>query len=391
MAAALVVVLGLTLAAIADAPSDPPSPPPPPEPALRLGLTESNPHLISPTGAPALAPWRERVAALRPHYARVMVDWAEIQPRPDAAPDFGAARDGCAREAEPCTPWAGLREQLTAIRDRQRADGGGWEVVLLISGTPEWAAAPATGCERTGTEPRSRMPDLAAYRELVRHLQGLGREVGVALPHWAPWNEPNHPAFLNPQRRACDTAAPATAPARYARIVRVLMGELAPGQQLVLGDLAGYDAPQPTAASATEFIAALPRDVACAAGPWAQHTYVGKRARRGADPPAADPATAGNLDLVDAVDGALRARGCPKPIWISETGAFDHACGPMAAALADWARDPRIEAAFQYTFREDSAYPVGLADERLREPYASYRAWRAFSRAVAVPAEPCAA
>ncbi|MBA3328866.1 MAG: hypothetical protein H0T43_11255, partial [Solirubrobacterales bacterium] len=166
--------------------------------------------------------------------------------------------------------------------------------------------------------------------------------------------------------------------------------ELGSGGRLVLGELAGYDEPQAAAATAAEFARALPRDVICRPGPWAQHTYVGERSRREDEPDAADPAKAGNLPLIDAIDRVLRRRGCPKPIWITETGSFDHRCEAIAAALADWARDLRVDAAFQYTFREDSEFPVGLADARLSRTYPAYEAWRAAARPGGPPDRPCA-
>jgi hypothetical protein len=139
-----------------------------------------------------------------------------------------------------------------------------------------------------------------------------------------------------------------------------------------------------------EFARALPREILCHPGPWAQHTFVGERARRGAEPEAADPDTAANEKLIDAIDRVLRRRGCPKPIWITETGSFDHECAAMGAALADWARDPRVDAAFQYTFREDVQFPVGLADARLGRTYPAYEAWRAAAAPGGPPARPCA-
>lgn len=318
------------------------------------------------------------------------MDWAKLQPRPSRPPDFSQPNDGCSRGTPPCLESDGLRDLLRAIEARRRVSGG-WQVVLVIYGTPAWAASSPRGCERSGTRPRSRMPDLDAYRAFVRSVQALGRREGVRLAYWSPWNEPNHPAFLNPQRSACDPRAPAISPSLYARLARVTREELGPGQRLLVGELAGYDEPRATATAAGEFVRGLPRDVACAPGPWAQHTYVGRRASSGSDALAADTARAGNGALVDTVAAGLAARGCPKPIWITETGAFDHGCAAMASALAEWARDPRVDAAFQYTFREDAAFPVGLADAALKRLHPSYRAWRAYAGGVTrAPPQPCA-
>ncbi len=353
-----------------------------------MGLTEANPHLISPTGDPAFAPWRDHLARLRPRFVRVLVTWAALQPRPDAPPDFAVPADGCARGSAPCAPSRGLRDLLTAIRDRQEADGG-WAVSLVPLGTPAWSARPAVGCERPGTGPSARMPGIAAYRAFVRSVQGLAREVGVKIAYWSAWNEPNHPATLNPQRLACDRDAAPAAPSRYARLARALAGELRPGQRMILGELAGYGRPRLRAAGVREFLRALPRDVACAPGPLALHAYVGRRGPRAQAPVIADPATAGDREVVDAADAALRRRGCPKAIWITETGTFDHRCEAMAAALRAWARDPRVDAAFQYTFREDSHFPLGLADPGLTTTYPSYRAWQTAATPGGPPPEAC--
>jgi hypothetical protein len=96
------------------------------------------------------------------------------------------------------------------------------------------------------------------------------------------------------------------------------------------------------------------------------------------------------MGVVDAVDAALLSHDCHKPLWIAETGTFDHRCAAMAAVLRAWADDPRVDAAFQYTFRDAPSFPVGLVSSSLRTTYGSYTAWHAFSRPRAAPPEnPC--
>jgi hypothetical protein len=160
----------------------------------------------------------------------------------------------------------------------------------------------------------------------------------------------------------------------------------------VLGELAGLDAPRPYGASAPEFARGLPADVACGASAFGQHVYIGERGRRGKPPGKVPGATAAraSIALIDAVDEALRSHACTTPIWITETGTFDHRCESMAAALRAWADDERVDAAFQYTFRESPAFPVGLVSSSLRTTYRSYAAWHAFARARgAAPESPC--
>ncbi len=56
------------------------------------------------------------------------------------------------------------------------------------------------------------------------------------------------------------------------------------------------------------------------------------------------------------------------------------------------ARDPRVDAAFQYTVREDPKFRVGLVTERFDRTRPAYAAWLAWARAptAAGPSEePC--
>ena len=41
-------------------------------------------------------------------------------------------------------------------------------------------------------------------------------------------------------------------------------------------------------------------------------------------------------------------------------------------------RDPRVTAAFQYTFRDDPVFPVGLADVSLTRTWPAYTLWLAW-------------
>ena len=113
------------------------------------------------------------------------------------------------RARGPCGAYDGLRDQLRALAARQRE--GGWATLVVLSGTPEWAARPAGGCERAKTQPRSRPPragaGMAAYGRFVATVLAEAREAGADLRYWSPWNEPNHPYFVSPQRRVCDANA----------------------------------------------------------------------------------------------------------------------------------------------------------------------------------------
>ncbi|UTI65725.1 hypothetical protein NBH00_05805 [Paraconexibacter antarcticus] len=369
----------------------PPGPVPPPPQRLPIGISENNPWLIDPGPVPdGFGPWRDRVAALHPARYRLFVDWSTLQPDPKVPVDLAQPNDGCLRGLPPCGAFAGVRDRLRAVAARQRADGGGWEVVIVLQGVPAWAAAPAGGCERGGTDYRARPiteAGLAGYQALIRGLLALGRQEGVALRWWSPFNEPNHPGFISPQRLRCSVRSRSRSPAVYTRLVRaaqaVLAADPAP-HDLVLGELAGYGNPTRRGTRVAEFVDALPDDVACAATVWAQHEYT--------QPDRRQP------DAVGELERALDARPCTrgKPIWVTETGvgrtragsarpadpaAQEAQCAAQAALLEHFDADPRVQAVFQFSVREDTAYPVGLFDPRLTRAYPVYDLWKAWGAA----------
>jgi hypothetical protein len=334
---------------------------------------------------------------MHPAYYRLVIDWGAIQPVAANPADLAVRQEGCARGKPPCAGWQGIVDQLRALAARQRQ--GGWDALVVITDTPAWAAEPVSGCTEDGAGPRSQAVKpsaLPAYRELVRRVLGTARFVGARLRYWSPWNEPNHPFFLS-QRTACRASAPTRAPGAYVALVRALQAALDADTQpheLALGELAGVRDPSPRATSIAEFIAALPRDVVCRAGVWTQHAYIGGR------------------DPVPIVDAALRARGCPggvPPIWITETGVGGadsrlsiargitsdaEGCGLLHARLVKWWRDPRVAAAFQYTLRDDPAFPTGLVSANLEHGRPALREWQAWGERPRPddppPASPCA-
>jgi hypothetical protein len=56
-------------------------------------------------------------------------------------------------------------------------------------------------------------------------------------------------------------------------------------------------------------------------------------------------------------------------------------CEALARQLLGWYADGRVKAVFQYSFREDPAFPVGLLSADLSHVYPSYRLWLAWTRA----------
>jgi len=375
-----------------------------------LGLTEDNADLLwnpsspSRSGGGAFQPAREQLTAIHPRYIRLLVDWAALQPQREQPANLEGPIDGCARAVGPCTPFAGIRAELAAIATQQRAaraDGhAGFEVVLDVFGVPSWAAVAARGCETAGTQPFSRPINeagIAGYRSLIRTLLALAREQGVALSWWSPWNEPNNPVFLSPQRSVCSIDAPAAAPAVYAQLAEAMDVELAAddaADHLLLGELAGYPADSLHRTSVASFVAALPARVLCLGSVWAIHAY----APWGKARPESDP--------VGELARALDARGscaAGAPIWVTETGAGAQrpgrpraageaeqraACEALAKQLRRWSQNPRVGAIFQYSFREDPAYPVGLVSADLQHTYPAYRLWLAYAQARARHAPP---
>jgi hypothetical protein len=363
-----------------------------------FGLTEDNADLLwSPTAQapPQAAPFlagRRELTALHPRYLRLLVNWAALQPAPGAPPTLNATVDGCAREVGPCGAYPGIEGQLAAIGSQQRAarkDGRiDFQVVVDILGAPSWAALSPHGCERTGTPAAARAirPDaLAAYQSLISGLLALARRVGVRLSWWSPWNEPNDPRFLSPQRSACASGGEPLATGVYAQLAGALAGRLraeGEGGSLLLGELGGYDRGSPHRLSIAEFVKAIPEDVACLSRTWAVHAY-SARDRRHPEP-----------DPVAELESALDARGgcaASSRVWVTESGAGAPqpgrartgapgeglaACLALAQQVGRWRADPRVRAIFQYTFRDDPAFPVGLADAELRTLSPAYGMWR---------------
>jgi hypothetical protein len=221
---------------------------------------------------------------------------------------------------------------------------------------------------------------MADYGRFVGAVLALARSVGAELRYWSPWNEPNHPYFISPQRQECDRTARSAAVEPYVEMARALQSALdeAPGeQQLVLGELAGLDERRPMTTSVSEFVARIPKEVACASPIWTQHGYVG------------------GPDLSDDLGRALERKGCARPeqIWMTETGvgaprsgekrgttpaAQRRACSRLHRRLARWYRDEHVTAAFQYTFREDDLFPTGLVSTDLTSAYSALGEWTAW-------------
>jgi hypothetical protein len=366
-----------------------PAPAPAPKaslPRLGIGLTDFNANLLNHGATPAaFAPWRDKLEALHPRWFRLVVQWDTAEPSPTASPSFTHPEDGCVRGLPPCSPFTGVRALLQAVASQQRAHPGEWNLMVVLTYAPAWATAGAHGCERAHTDPRARAVDTGAlpgYRNLIRSLLAEARADGARISALSPWNEPNHPGFVSPQRARCAAHSPLLSPAVYTTLARAARDELAGTNiQLVLGELAGKESPSPLEGSVDEFVRALPDDVVCAGAIWSQHMYTNQ------------PGDPGRAGAVGQLERALDARPCTKgkPIWVTETGVGGaHAgrsrssdlaqladgCVAQAAALRRWSLDDRVQMVFQYEFRDAPDFPVGLADPGLTRMYPVYGMYR---------------
>ena len=371
------------------APTPTPTPTPPPGPALEqakdgpslaVGITEPNPSFVFADRdvAPEFVRWRDELAAIRPELYRVTVDWSVLQPSAGVEPNLDSPHHGCMRALPPCAAFAGVRDQLRALAERQRE--GGWQALVVMTGTPDWAGRSASGCREDANDGAPRADMLPQYRRVIAAVLAAAGQEGATLRYWSPWNEPNHPYFLSPQRAACDPGARSLAGRPYAALARAMRAELAaqPGDQvLVLGETAAALERSRRATTVEELIRALPRDLVCAAPVWSQHAYIG-----GTDP-------------VPTVTRALDALGCPRPpvVWVTETGvgeapeglSFAQAvaadrdgCLELHRQLVTWYENPRVALAVQYTLREDDQFPTGLVTTDLARARPALGEWKAW-------------
>ncbi|HST54599.1 MAG TPA: hypothetical protein VLJ42_01740 [Solirubrobacteraceae bacterium] len=360
---------------------------------LAIGLSEANANLLLALTTPVPAgfePARAALTTLHPAYVRVAVDWAAVQPSAGAPAAFDTPTSGCARQTGPCATYAGLRAELHAIATQQRS-GRGFQPLVVIFDAPRWAAVAPSGCLHAGVSAGARLINargLDGYRQLVLSLLALGRRERVALNLWSPWDEPNQPLFISPQRTHCAKTAPLVSPAIYTKLARTLAVTLrnaGSDHQLVLGDLADFPKPRAQVGGIGEFVAALPQDVICSARIWAQHEY---------PKPGAPHGVPGGVRALERALDARGACGARARIWVTETGVgaprsgqprdltpagLAAECRLMSQVLSSWYRDTRVDAAFQYSFREDPSFQVGLADAALTRLYPVYHLFEAWA------------
>ena len=208
---------------------------------------------------------RDRAGALRP---ACVPHGATLQPSPGTA--------GLGRSASTAAPAAaavravrrGLREQLRAIERARRGAGAGGLRPSTVRGR-------ALGGR--GRPPRLGAPTpvgLEAYRARSCAARRWRAKASTGAA-WTPWNEPNNPVFIAPQRAACVAARDGDSPglradgtARWRGATR---GAATTGSCSATS--AGVTRPRPTTSSSAEFGGDASRDVVCGAV-WGQHAYV---------------------------------------------------------------------------------------------------------------------
>jgi hypothetical protein len=348
---------------------------------LAIGYTEPNPHLTLPPDPlmPVMIPeqftrWSQEVDKIQPHFVRILLNWAELEPTPGAPLDLDHQKYGSMREIEPHAPYS-LRDQLAALAIQEARYGT--QAIVSIYDTPEWAAQAPHGCEAEGIGPGQRAPRpeaLGAYEDFVHKILAAAEAMNVKLTWWNAWNEPNHPYFLSPQREVCDKNAPSVAVESYLHLNNALQHALdsAPGNGqywILLGDVAGIPESNTKATSTQEFIEDLPKKVVCKYTVWAQHGYYAER------------------DDAKVAVGELNKFDCetPRIVWITETGIGKddedldpiHRCNLMYDRLKDWYANPQVSVAIQYTIRADNRFNYGVISSDLSQAFPVLGLWQA--------------
>ena len=105
---------------------------------------------------PEFARWQDDMGKLKPSFFRLVLDWPSLQPEQGKPADLAHPYDGCLRGTPPCAGWAGVKDQLAALASRQKQHKGGWQVLVVITGTPDWAARPGVGLRALAAPSRAR-------------------------------------------------------------------------------------------------------------------------------------------------------------------------------------------------------------------------------------------
>lgn len=161
---------------------------------------------------------------------RVELYWFEVAPSPTSAskPTFAATNPGA-------YPWG---EYDALIGEAHRL---GWKVLLTVtSPVPRWATSNGKAPYVTKPDPK----DFEEFMTAVARHYGPSGPFGSTVSLFSIWNEPNHPAFLQPQWNTNGTPA---SPRIYRALYQAGYAGLKAGgiaqPQVLLGETApsGYD------------------------------------------------------------------------------------------------------------------------------------------------------
>ena len=357
------------------------------------------------TSRPRSRPRATAPPRCKPAYYRLMVDWRRLQPPADAPPDWDPpVRRLPARHRRRARSPPASATILRAIRARQQADGG-WQVVVDAStARPDWALRGGVAGLRHGPPARtSTRTARSCARSATSPPRRASRSAG-GRRGTSPTTPSSSARSAGVPRRDADAA---DARREYANIVLALQAELGPrrpprarrGRRL-------RPARAPGAVGAAEFAAALPArassaratsgpstptcartdDGRAAAATTDDTSLAGDRTRRATRRSCATSSPRWTPTAASAATGS----GSPRPASAARARARTarpttrptaRSCEAMDGALRCWADDPRVDAAFQYTFREDTSFPVGLADARPRSPVPQLRRLAGVERA----------
>lgn len=298
----------------------------------------------------------QQLQSLGVHALRIVLYWHAVAPAANSArrPNFDAT-DPNTYDWGQYDPLVGAAQHL------------GWPILMTVSGpVPKWATAARRD---TVTRPR--------YSEFKSFMTAVGRHYGKAVGLFSIWNEPNHPAFLDPQYIHGVPASPMIYRGLFEAGYAGLQASGLPNPQVLMGETAptgtGHDvAPLAFLRGALCLDAHYRKPSSCAMLPaagYAHHAYT-KPAGPFYHPSNRDDVTIGVLSrLTRALDLAARAHALPArlPVYLTEFGIQskpNRFLGVPVSTQAEfdaisehiaWS-NPRVVAFSQYLLRDD---PLG--------------------------------
>ena len=249
-------------------------------------LTSARRRLGAPAG-PARRIRPQRLPVRRP----LVVGRSRTRGGADPALDApgGCMRDERAVRARRRRPRPAARARGAPAAGRVGGDGGDHRHAAVGGGTRAGLPAQARPDRR---RPAARRRCRAYRRADRRACSRSAREEGADVRYVSPWNEPNHPYFLAPQRAACDAASPslAVSAVRRAGARREAPSSPTAGRPASCSARPpGILEPTARATSVPESSAACPRGLVCSARGVVAARATSAAPTRSAGPPARSP------------------------------------------------------------------------------------------------------